>query len=297
MTTDPTPASPEAQAAQLATASPTAEQDSSGADPMVLTPQAAAARDLVFYDASTPPANPPTTDGVAFYVGGNTPHVWTLAEINASPARYRLPIFVRSNPAAADPTADAAAAIAALHKIGAPAGTIVSWDTEVAADPAYMSVIYGLIVSAGYHLMDYGSQSALFANDMPHGGYYWGADWTGDAAIISGDAGTQYVNDGSYDLSVFKAGLPFWDIRTHTGPPPPPAAGWHGELPFVGRGATGELVRSVQGLCGARGVPVMMDGLFGLDTATAVELVQRHAGITADGIVGPQTWPVLLGIA
>ena len=54
---------------------------------------------LRFYDAAYPPAKPPAADGVCIYIGGDTPHVWTLAEIEAQPARYRLPIFVRSNPA------------------------------------------------------------------------------------------------------------------------------------------------------------------------------------------------------
>jgi peptidoglycan hydrolase-like protein with peptidoglycan-binding domain len=251
--------------------------------------------DLVFYDASTPPATPPNADGVAFYIGGDTPHVWTPAEINATRARYRLPIFVRSNPAAASAAVDATVALEALHKIGAPAGTLVSWDTETAADPGYMATVYRLITGAGYHLIDYGSQDNLFGNDMPPGGYYWGADWTGNQAVLAGDAGTQYAT-GPWDLSVFKAGLPFWDTHAHAGPPPPTPAPLR-SLPTIGQGATGELVKSIQALCGARGVPVMVDGIFGIDTATAVELVQRHGAIPADGIVGLQTWPVLLGIA
>jgi hypothetical protein len=36
------------------------------------------------------------------------------------------------------------------------------------------------------------------------------------------------------------------------------------------------------------------DGKFGVGTKAAVEAVQRHAGISVDGRVGPQTWTVLI---
>lgn len=257
--------------------------------------------DLTFYDAAVPPPNPPQTDGVAFYIGGDTVHVWTRAEIEATTARYRLPIFVRSNPGGvSEAEQDVDAAIAALKSIGAPKGCLVSWDTETAADPAYMRTVFAWLELAGYKLIDYGSQSVLFANQLPAGGYYWGADWTGNKAILAGDAGTQYANDGQYDLDVFKPGLPFWDTH-HGGTTPPPPVNWQEhmmqQLPVVHQGATGATVRTIQGLCGARGWPVPIDGSFGPETENAVHLVQGHAGITTDGIVGPQTWPALLGIA
>ena len=69
------------------------------------------------------------------------------------------------------------------------------------------------------------------------------------------------------------------------------------QLPILEEGAAGSAVRTVQGLCDARGWPVKVDGIFGPDTGNAVRLVQGHAGITIDGVVGPQTWPALLGIA
>ena len=53
---------------------------------------------LTFYDAAWPPARPPVADGCCIYIGGDTPHVWSLADIASQRARYRLPIFVRSNP-------------------------------------------------------------------------------------------------------------------------------------------------------------------------------------------------------
>jgi Putative peptidoglycan binding domain len=73
------------------------------------------------------------------------------------------------------------------------------------------------------------------------------------------------------------------------------------ELGIVAQGATGEAVRTVQALVNARekgnGAPLAIDGVFGVNTFAAVRFIQINAKITADGIVGPATWPVLLGIA
>lgn len=255
--------------------------------------------DLTFYDAAVPPANPPKTDGVAFYIGGDTPHIWSLAEIKATTARYRLPIFVRSDPPAHQAAADAAAAVSRLAFIGAPKGSLVAWDTEVAADPVYIGQVFRLLSAAGYKLLDYGSQSVVFENDVPDG-YYWGADWTGTPHIHQGDAGTQYEAGTSYDLNIFKPGLPFWDTH-HGGTTPPPPVNWQEhmmqQLPVVQQGAIGNFVRTIQCLCAARGHVTRDDGVFGIDTGAAVRSVQADAQIKIDGIVGPQTWPALLGIA
>jgi hypothetical protein len=68
------------------------------------------------------------------------------------------------------------------------------------------------------------------------------------------------------------------------------------QLPQVKQGATGDVVRTVQGLCSARGHAVTVDGIFGPLTTAAVKAVQTAAKIGVDGIVGPQTWPALLGV-
>lgn len=247
--------------------------------------------DLLFYDAAYPPDSPPDTDGVAVYIGGDAANVWTKDQIDAQTARYRLPIYVRSHPATADPGTDAADCLAQLARIGAPKGCLVAWDTETAADPSYMRTVYQRITAGGFALIDYGSQNDLLANEIPDG-YYWGADWTGTQHIDRGDAGTQYANDGRWDLSIFVPGLPFWDTRQNSD--------WQEttmrKLPTITTGATGLNVRTVQGLCLARRVPVTVDGMYGPLTAVAVKAVQQAAGITIDGIVGPHTWAALLGV-
>ncbi|MBO2462983.1 peptidoglycan-binding protein [Actinomadura violacea] len=69
------------------------------------------------------------------------------------------------------------------------------------------------------------------------------------------------------------------------------------KLPQVGKGDTGEGVETVQGLLLARSHPeVAVNGRFDDATEAAVKAVQKWGGVTADGIVGRDTWPVLLRV-
>ncbi|MFE1903584.1 peptidoglycan-binding protein [Streptomyces gardneri] len=63
----------------------------------------------------------------------------------------------------------------------------------------------------------------------------------------------------------------------------------------VRRDASGEAVRAVQVLLGARGVPATVDGVFGAGTRTAVTTFQTAAGLPADGVVDARTFGRLLG--
>lgn len=177
---------------------------------------------LLFYDAAFPPAHPPTADGVAFYIGGDTPHVWTAAEIAATNTRFRLPIYVRSNPPGPGAVADVAAAVAQLALLKAPKGTLVAWDMEMSVDAAYIKAVYADLSAAGYKLIVYGSQSVVLGNENPDG-LYWGAQWTGVVHIAGGDVMTQYVSFSGYDESTATSALPFWDTKA----PDPPAVHRH----------------------------------------------------------------------
>jgi hypothetical protein len=71
-------------------------------------------------------------------------------------------------------------------------------------------------------------------------------------------------------------------------------------LPMLRRGDKGEVVRAAQFLlngrkcsCGIWGA----DGDFGPSTEAAVLAFQRRNGLEADGIIGPATWAVLLGVS
>ncbi|TDB88364.1 CHAP domain-containing protein [Actinomadura sp. KC216] len=69
------------------------------------------------------------------------------------------------------------------------------------------------------------------------------------------------------------------------------------KLPMLSKGDRGEHVQSLQGLLMARSHPeVRMTGRFDSTTEAAVKAVQRWGGVDDDGVVGPQTWPVLLRV-
>jgi hypothetical protein len=183
---------------------------------------------LTFIDAATLPAVLPPGDGFAFYIGGDTPHIWTAAEVAVLKAHYRflLPVFVRSDPPGPGAQADVAAAQAQLKTIGAPPGILIAWDSETSVDAGYIAQVYGLLAAAGDKLIDYGSQNYVTANKVP-GGWYWGADWTSRPHLTGTDEMTQWAS-GAYDTSLAQATLPFWDTRPGDAtpaprkPPPPP---------------------------------------------------------------------------
>jgi len=64
--------------------------------------------------------------------------------------------------------------------------------------------------------------------------------------------------------------------------------------PIEQEGSTGENVRTVQYLLNAHGSDLTVDGAFGPKTGAAVRAFQAKHGLSADGVVGNQTWPVLI---
>lgn len=64
--------------------------------------------------------------------------------------------------------------------------------------------------------------------------------------------------------------------------------------PVLASGSTGANVRAVQHLLTARGYATTADGIFGSGTASVVMSFQRSRGLTADGVVGAQTWGALV---
>ena len=79
--------------------------------------------------------------------------------------------------------------------------------------------------------------------------------------------------------------------------PPPNTPGGDVFLPTIQNGASGGYVRTAQFILRDKGNQTMAtDGNFGSSTEAAVKAVQAFFGETADGIVGPITWALLLGI-
>ena len=71
------------------------------------------------------------------------------------------------------------------------------------------------------------------------------------------------------------------------------ATGSIGAWPVVRRGHRDHPVRTLQHLLRAR-AGRRGDGVFGPETEAAVRAFQTGKGLSADGIVGPQTWPALI---
>ena len=76
-----------------------------------------------------------------------------------------------------------------------------------------------------------------------------------------------------------------------------------GPMPTLSQGSTGAVVASLQTILtnGAPGqwgtTPLRIDGDFGPNTQASVEAFQAWGGVTADGVVGDQTWAVSLHAA
>ena len=76
-----------------------------------------------------------------------------------------------------------------------------------------------------------------------------------------------------------------------------------GPMPLLALGSAGEVVRHLQtvltnGAAGTYGTtPQGVDGVYGPHTRDSVEAFQMWAGVSADGIVGDQTWAVSLHAA
>ncbi|MFC4425092.1 N-acetylmuramoyl-L-alanine amidase [Deinococcus navajonensis] len=71
------------------------------------------------------------------------------------------------------------------------------------------------------------------------------------------------------------------------------SATWERLIRTVRQGDSGPAVQAAQGQLAARGYSVTVDGVFGPGTDTAVRSFQSSRGLSADGVVGPNTWHAL----
>lgn len=204
---------------------------------------------LLFGDSAYPPSPYPAGfDGWGFYIGGDTPHVWSKAEVDAIPTRLRLPIFTRSNPAGIQVTADTNAAIAQLKIIGAPTSTLVMLDSETSIDPNYVAGFYYGMRNGGYTTIEYGSLSTIFSNRIPDG-LYDVAEWTNRNHIVPGSQMTQWESFDAYDVNTALPTLPFWD--TGKGNPMASMPGVYTRLVSVEHQTSGDIVVSGESVSSA----------------------------------------------
>lgn len=99
--------------------------------------------------------------------------------------------------------------------------------------------------------------------------------------------------DNTHDVSVVYD--PYWP--TPAPPQPTFTEKIVQQLPTLMSGNKGEAVRTLQGCCYARHQSIAIDGVFGSKTDAAVRTIQAQHHLVVDGIVGPKTWPVMMGVA
>ena len=124
-------------------------------------------------------------------------------------------------------------------------------------------------------IANYGSQPT----PLPNGWAGYTVWQTDDSEIFPGDQ--DVFNGTKDDLISFAHG-------TYT-PPPVTGSTW----PTVSPGQSGRLVTTVQYLLNAHGATLTVNGEFDAITKAAVVSFQSSQDLTADGIVGPNTWQAL----
>ncbi|MVN86409.1 N-acetylmuramoyl-L-alanine amidase [Deinococcus sp. HMF7620] len=103
-------------------------------------------------------------------------------------------------------------------------------------------------------------------------------------------AGQTLTTDGTYGSGTASAVRAF---QSGVGLTPDGVIGsvtWERLIRTVRRGDSGPAVQAAQGQLTARGYSVTVDGIFGSGTENAVKSFQASRSLTADGVVGPNTW-------
>ncbi|HEX6290498.1 MAG TPA: N-acetylmuramoyl-L-alanine amidase [Herpetosiphonaceae bacterium] len=69
---------------------------------------------------------------------------------------------------------------------------------------------------------------------------------------------------------------------------------WESLIITTRRGDTGDPTRAIQSQLVSKGYSLVIDGIFGAGTESAVKSFQTSRGLTVDGVVGPNTWNALV---
>ena len=267
---------------------------------------------VVGYDAirTNIPSLPKGAQIYAGYSTGSGDVPWTEADFAAHATVLGPCLRYDQDPAASDPTAD----VLDVERGAATVADCSWWARKALAD-------FGAWKRPGQRspaIYCSASNVTAVVNALVSGGIASGvglilADWSlsepqavADVLGAKGPfpvAGVQWADPGPYDVNIYSRAW-LLDQAGHPAsapqPAPSPVPAWQEAmmkaLPEVRLGDTGEVVRTVQGLCIARGHPIACDGDFGPTTHGAVVAVQQAAHITEDGTVGPATWPALAGV-
>ena len=157
------------------------------------------------WDAANPPrTSPKGYQAAAGYIGGDTPHVWTVEEWERLGRLPKLPIYVRSNDGT-DPHEDAFQTLKRLYQIGCPPGSRIALDMETRVNANYVATFYRRVRFFGYRLWVYGSAVSVFRNPACNG--YWVADFADRGPFMYKDKrvrATQYQPGSTFDSSTLR---------------------------------------------------------------------------------------------
>lgn len=249
----------------------------------------------------------PAGQGAGYTTG--TPDIrWTPQDWEAHPGAVRID----QDAADSDPSAD----VIDMETGAATPASVPGWTDRAYAD-FHAGARPGQRMPAVYASLDAVPDVAaeLAAHPPVSKPVLWVAHWgisMDDAARLIGTeisgltvVGVQFANRGSFDSDVWDSA---W-LDTVSGgpvpvsPPPPPSTLIErlSAMPELAQGAFGPAVRTLQGLLVARYYRLGttgpagdgIDGVFGPLTHAAVIAFQEEEKISADGIVGPVTWPLL----
>jgi hypothetical protein len=153
------------------------------------------------FDAAYPPSTVPAgMSGVIGYVGGpRALHVWEPAEWLPFQHLRQFPAYVPD--LNLDPVTQAHNAVSLVRALGwdpaEPDGRLIIFDTEADVNAPWYRSAAGIVVSAGFFPVNYGSLSVVLGNAAAD---VLAADWDGIPAIPAGKTlhGVQYDANVSY---------------------------------------------------------------------------------------------------
>lgn len=158
-------------------------------------------------------------------------------------------------------------------------------------------------VVAAYPSLDAGVAAWIQTMDLPYYDAVRSAQGRNAQAVALGEspwAGSHYDN-GSGPGSMLIEIINENNLWTYDGPAPGPGPGPQPggtvsvQLSVLQQGAKSDEVKSIQALLNAKGsANLALDGDFGPATDQAVRSLQAFFQIVVDGIVGEQTWTILL---
>lgn len=117
----------------------------------------------------------------------------------------------------------------------------------------------------------------------------------GHVAVSLGNGSTIEARGTSHGVNEFPAGHRDWTHAAYVpglryGPPPARAGRWPGRYLMQPPLLRGSDVRRWQELMRARGRTIAVDGVYGPESEAVCRKFQAEVGVTADGVVGPDTW-------